>query len=320
MAMASRAQFDEYYQSYSAHMSTLLSLLNNNVIDFRFFQIEDIAAIDENDVREHGAKFLQVIPMHDARFRNEAIRYLNKTSKAIGHSTLYVSRAPGLLLVNHSQAEIIEVIHQLNSAKDKLALSVQYKTEYDDPKKFYAEENKRDKYQRHKFLHDALPGVMSEQLYRHVQFIDEPVSNVWFNWVQRPVNKKMDKVSARTYIYNQIPRPRDQFTASQWKLRLEEVLERFGEYDFFETKRLLRNMPIMTYKYSEQSKRNTKNANTPVILLNQQSEGMPKTTDLQNWDRDGRQRKPRPIIGLTKQLLIPSLNFYGVIDSRDNSG
>lgn len=316
--MASRAQFDEFYTTYQSLMRQLLKQLELTVEDFKLFHIEDIKAIDEENVREHGVDFLEVTSMHDDVHRSAAISALSKTSKAIGESTLYVSRSPGLLLVNDQQDDIRQLLDDINAIKDTLANAVRYIDMPTGDTKIDANLPKRDKHQRHKFLHDALPGVMSEQLYRHIYYIDEPVSHVWFNWVQRPVNRKMDHASARQYLNEQRVRPRDEFTPTQWDLRMDEAVVALDAFDFFETKRLLRNMPIMTYQYTDDTRRNTKNANMPVILFGQGTHGLPKTSELKHWNKNARQAVSRNVLGLHKELLVPSLNFYGVRDTRNS--
>lgn len=322
--MATLNEFELLVKRYQSLIRELTSVLKSVSKQSIGFEIEEILAVEEEIAQEQGVDKLlvtsldtDVVSIHSNVCNSLSTIY--KTDPA--YSTRFVSRFPGLILVENEHDTIRKLVAEINSLKHEMGLAVRYVDETPIGDKAHDKNLRtRDKYQRHQFVHKVLPGVMTEQLYRNIHIIEEEVTNCWFNWTQRQVPKNYFQDDVHAFLNFLKERPQENFTFEQWDMKIEGIRERLSEFHYLQKKRVLRHMPICTYQYKdEQGKlvRNTKNATTPFLLLNQKSKALPTYSDLKNWDsseRNKKQRVERSNPNYSKTLLLNEPKLYGVID------
>lgn len=315
--MSNKQKFQELMDRYNnviGELSHLLAKVSSHCIGY---DIEDIHKNDEQSAKEFGVQFLKVDHL-GPKHKSQIISSLNFVRKERSYSTQFVSRYPGIIVVEQQSSTIKQLVEHINELKVQLADTVRYfNLVVQDTNKSTARQA-RDKHQKHKFIHDLEPGIMTEQLYRNIQIIEEPVTHCWFNWTQRPVSVNLKGQKAVKWLDSLRDKPRSGFTKDQWQMRLDEITLQLKNYDFIQHYRLLRHIPICTYQTVQNNtlKRHTKNANTPFILLGQDRGQLPKFSHLKNWDVNARKRRMRAVPGLEKTTLLDEPHILGVVDNR----
>lgn len=302
---------------YNNEIRHLLGLLERVATHCHGYKIEDVLVENEQSAKDFGVQFLNVEPICN---KTQIINSLSYVRKDIGFSTQFVARYPGLIVVERQQKHVFDLVKNINELKQELADTVRFFDPLTNNNHNVVNRRPRDKHQKHKFIHELEPGIMTEQLYRNIQVIEEPVTNAWFNWTQRPVSINLKGKNAIDWLNTLRDYPRSGFTKEQWQIRIDEIAMSIEKYDFIQHYRLLRHIPICTYqtKNADSPVRNTKNANTPFILLNQEENLLPKTSALKNWDVSTRKRKMRQTPDLIKTTLLSEPHIFGVNDNRSN--
>jgi hypothetical protein len=253
----------------------LLDLITESEPKFVGFKIQKILKMDEAQTIANGIKSLGVISLDETQHQGEVLGFWSKYYKEDGISTLFVERMPGLVAVSNRKQDIRKVINQLNSLKIQIATIVR---------------NDRNHMQRHEFIHDVFPRIMTDQLYRKIHIIENHVQRAWFNWTSRPIPKLLNKEEAISFLKKYDSNPLGLTTGKEWSAmisaQLEDILN--DVYSHIYLKKDFRLLPALTYKEDvgdEIYKRKTKNGCSPIILLGQSSDSLPHFTHLRNYEK-----------------------------------
>ena len=214
---------------------------------------------------------IQSLQVTDAT-HTSLLNYHQQYYRDISLSTRFVDRKPGLVVVDRQKDKIRALVITINFLKDEIMAIV----------------NKdRNRLQRHDFIHRLFPRIMTVQLRRHIHIIEDNVTNAWFNWTSRPIPETLTIEESILFLELEKDKPRGLITPEEWKAIIDTSIAniRTSSYKSIQRLKRLKLLPIMSYQYKEDGvdKRKTKNANTPVLLLGQQDERLPKTSTLQNY-------------------------------------
>lgn len=280
-----------------AEHQSLIDLLVVNSSAVIGFNIEQILAKDEADTIKNGIDTLDV----QLATRISTLQFHRKYYRDHSLSTLFVERKPGLIVLNTQQTAVRTHVVSINKLKDTIMEMVN---------------TNRDKHQRHEFMHRAFPRIMTDQFRRHIHIIDKPVSNAWFNWTSRPVPETFTIKEAIKYLENEKDNVKGLIDPKEWEAMLNININdlRGGQFKSVQRLKALKLLPIMTYKYKTElgeEKRNTKNANTPILLFNQDDHQLPKLSPLPCYAKptDDQIKKSR---AKKKTILNPYLKLVGV--------
>lgn len=302
------------YSKYKSLSKSLTNVLSEQDSDFRAFAIPDVT-IDEAKKRLKNGdapNFIKVVTLSNWTDRVRVMNSITRAEVNTGQSTSYVSRTPGIVVVRREHDYVRTLIKELNSTKKEIALIVQRP----DPKGKHT----RTTEQKHEFIHDAIPGVMTEQLYRCIHVEEKPVSNVWFNWTSRPTPKTIEKENYETFFSLMKENKRGGITKTQeeWNLEVEALYSEaltngFDKIQVYKTANVL---PTQIVKYQEEgAKRKTKTAATPIILMGQENSKLPVFSELGNYVKKPRSAdKPMRINSKYKAVLSEELKLVGVYD------
>lgn len=355
--MATKHTFETEYKRYQVLMRTFLDLLSRSSTQSVGYTIEEIEEADEVAAQENGVEYLNVTELDTSEpaIHKQLIKRLGQLKKdKPTYSTRFVSRFPGLIVVERHHETLLKMVKEINECKQLMANQVRF---VEDAPTGIAEVDaqlnivERDKYQRHQFIHSVAPGIMTEQLYRNIHVVESHVTNCWFNWTQRNVPKnyfnrtetiKLAQVDeergrkkriitddVRTYLTYLEQRPQDGFTETTWSEKIDAIRSRFSEFHYLQRQRVLRNMPICTYQYRDRDfeqandgkkPRNTKNVTTPILLFGQPDYQLPTVSKLPDWDlseRASKKRAERSNANYKKERLLENPALFGVFDKKN---
>ena len=156
---------------------------------------------------------------------------------------------------------------------------------------------------------------MTEQVYRHVHYFEHEVTNVWFNWASRPVPKTFTIDEAITMLTDQLDRPKYLMSQEEWTRMITKTINNVnsGMFDYIQQIKEYRVLPTVELQYIESvdvKKRKKCNATTPIILLGQSNNQVPKYSALNAYvsKRKNKVMKLSP----NKTLLNSYLKLVGV--------
>ena len=245
-------------------LTNLMATITEQIIGFN---IEQITKLDEANVIKTGIQSLQVTEATHASLLN----YHKQYYRDITLSTRFVDRKPGLVVIDSQKDKIRVLVNTINYLKDEIINVVN---------------NDRDQLERHDFIHRLFPRIMTVQLRRHIHIIEDNVTNAWFNWTRRPIPETLSVEESILFLEQEKDKPRSLISANEWKAMIEASIDNIRTNNYKSVQRLkrLKLLPIMSYQYKEDGeyKRKTKNANTPILLLGQQNNELPKISSLKN--------------------------------------
>jgi DNA replication terminus site-binding protein len=283
--------------------SVLLQLISDTEPKFVAFNIQTISKKDEASVITDGIQSLEVKSLEKRYHLSQILGFWSKYYKEDGVSTQFVERMPGLVVVSSKKQEIRYLTEQINSLKIKISKVVR---------------NGRDHIQRHKFIHDAFPRIMTDQLYRKIHVIDNNVQRVWFNWTSRPIPRLLSNEQAVILLKKHEYNPSGLMTSEEWRLMIKAQIEdiRCELYSRIYVKKDFRLLPVLTYKEEEGKgifKRKTKNGCTPMLLLAQDSNSLPLFTHLESYHKPT-MSEHIPLVKLTDKVYINAyLKLIGIV-------
>lgn len=278
----------------------LIEMISKQKPYFVGYEIERISKDQEKYCIVDGVQHLSVKPLLQWTELQGVLNSWQDFYAPLMASTKFVHRLPGFVTVNQDKETIIALVNSINELKDNLANTVRHN---------------RNKHQRHDFIHTAFSGIMTEQLYRKIQIKTDHVNNIWFNWVSRPVPQTYTIDDAVAYIENKKSVPPIEFSATEWRARLDITINKVisGRYTKIQKLKQFRLLPTIEFNLIKdgQKKRNKHNATTPFILLGQVSNLMPTFTALPDFNRLNKDEKS-PFINSNKELLDTFLQLVGV--------
>ena len=192
------------------------------------------------------------------------------------------------------------LVNEINLTKDDLASIVR---------------EDRDDYQRHQFIHDAYSGIMTEQVYRHIHYFDKEVTNVWFNWASRPVPKTYSNSDAIKMLNDQLSRPKYLMSPKEWENMINKTINDVasGKFDYIQQMKEFRVLPTVELQFFEMldvKKRRKSNATTPIILLGQEKNVLPKFSALKPYVNKNKDKTMT--LSSNKTMLNNYLRLVGV--------
>ncbi len=282
--------------------------LNNTLIDicvkqnpaFIGFKIEQVSKDDEESYIHKGITSLKVDTLDKSHSLHVVLAAWGSYYKADGFSTKYVERLPGLVVINEQQDHVLELVTEINHKKNIVANIVQ---------------TGRDQYQRHQFIHDAFEFIMTEQVYRKITIFEDNITNAWFNWTSRPVPKTLSIEEAKSILEKQKNKPKNMLSPTEWTKIVNQCINNISSSQFQSIQqlrefRVLPTVELQSVDIYGQKKRTKRNATTPIILLNQSNNSLPKFSLLNDYIAT--EQKQRNRFSNNKVLLSNYFNLVGV--------
>jgi len=280
----------------------LIDIISSSQPSFVGFNIQRITKADEKKCMLSGIDELSVSPLKEWNQLHTVLKSWSSFYSNISMSTQYVDRLPGIVVINDSSEEILGLIRKINKLKDDIANIVR---------------KNRNPYQRHEFIHHVFPGIMTEQVYRHIHLISVPVTNAWFNWTSRPVPKSMTIEQCITFLKAQSDKPKYLYIEEEWKAMINSTIEsiRVSNFSSIQRYKAFKVFPTIELQYIDEDgikKRIKKNATTPFILCMQPTTALPKYTNLNNYSATEHSRSKTPKLSKNKVMINKVLGLVGV--------
>ena len=264
------------------------------------YAVERISKEKEKDCIVDGVRHLSVTALNQWTQLQGVLSSWKDYYAPMTGSTVFVHRLPGFVVVNDEKDEVLALVHSINEIKDKIAETVR---------------TNRDNHQRHEFIHTVFSGVMTEQLYRKIQVKESHVTNVWFNWVSRPVPKTFSLKEAEDFIEKKKSTPPIDFSPDDWVHQLNKTIEnvKSGRFQTIQKLKQFRHLPTIEFNLLKDGGkvRNKHNATTPFILLGQDKGAAPTFTTLEDYN--GENSTKRVVVKSTnKEMIDEFLGLAGV--------
>ena len=253
---------------------TLLRDKTNILIDdiaatnpaFVAFEIQQITKEDESKYIHQGIDFLEVNTISQWHEIYKVLNSYIDFYRDIKLSTQFVKRLPGIVVVTEKQDYFKDLVDSINKTKDEFAAIIR---------------NGRNNKQRHEFIHSLFKGIMTEQVYRKIYYIDEPVTNVWFNWNSRPVPRTMSLSEAVAYLNtkkNDVPIWCDK---TEWNAIIEAGINNVNSGQYTAVQKLKEFKAFPTVEFKKQPvdlpvQKVRRNATIPILLFAQDENTLPK--------------------------------------------
>ena len=210
---------------------------------------------------------------------------------------------PGVIQTSIANDDIIEQIQHINQTKDQIKHLVQ---------------TGRNHYQRHEFIHQALPRVMTEQLYRHIHYSTKQMKSIWFGWrVKRQTNQSLTQLQAIDLLKENSLKPKGYIPQQQWQAMIDVAIDQIQTQSFkrIQRQRQYKTHPTMAYSYYDQSdqlKRGKISIATPIILLAQTYKHWPVRTPLEDFNAGVHQNIQDDTVVNSVELFKP-LKLIGIL-------
>lgn len=280
------------------HLTELLD--TNQALEAVAYETAHVDAADQNTVLANGKQSIEVNKLDQWHHRWTVLHYFKRFYAADEASTRYVSRMPGIIVTGVSSDVIMPLIQQINDLKDQIADEVR---------------QGRSPYLRHKFIHEAFPQVMTEQLYRHIKVESSPVKSVWFKWVHRHVPITLAPKSAINWLIEQRGKLRGNYLPAEWEASIDAIISDIeqGHYKRLQRRRTYKSFPVCDYSYYDalgKCKTKSFNATVPLILVNQPDDAFPRHSPLKTFIAS-EQPAPEDNQPANATMLFRPLNLVG---------
>jgi hypothetical protein len=258
-------------------LDALADLLNTDEsLTFVGYETSQVQKVDEDQVLANGQKVIEVATLDQWQHRSTVLGYYKRFYLTDGCSSRFVSRMPGLIVSSLPADVVINLIDQINTKKDEIKAVVQHQ---------------RNHQQRHTFIHQVFPQVMTEQLYRRISYSQRQVKSVWFSWCKsRQVNYTYTPEAAIKYLAEQVKKPKGLFTPQEWQANIEATIVKIQQdnYRSIQRERVYRTFPVVDHSYYANGKLKTNrfNAIMPWILLDQAKPDLPSGSGLNSFVHD----------------------------------
>jgi hypothetical protein len=306
--MIDKSDVDDIKTELDRQHCVLRTLIHQNMKHYLGFSISGVQIKEEQDVLANGFTHIPVCVLRATADIPSFLSAWTRYGAGENMSTRFVYRMPGIVVVPYNEM-IIETVADINRLKSSIAAFVRMN---------------RTPEQRHEFIHERFPGIMTEQLYRKINLEHGHIKNAWFNWTRRPVPRAYTKDQAIAFVTNQQERPRNMEVPSIWKARMEALAQdmRYSRVKRYQRYKLYKALPTVTLNKRQSDGtfvRLPKNATTPIILMGQDDLHLPTYSEL--GDYHAPVDSPTFSMGKNKILLDSSLKLVAVKEttSHDNS-
>ena len=278
----------------------LVNLCGQQRPAFVGFDIEKITVENEQSILSDGINSLAVKKLMSANDRAQLFNSWGHYFKVTGLSTKFVDRTPGIVVITEDVSQIKSLITNINTCKDNVASIVRAN---------------RDQYERHQFIHENFPTIMTEQVYRHIHYFEHEVTNAWFNWASRPVPKMYSTEAALELLDQQFKRPKYNLSANEWQALITNTMNevKSGKFDYIQQIKEYRVLPTIELQYIDNEhakKRSKSNATTPFFLFGQPNNYLPKYSTLSPYINKRKNKKTK--LSANKTMINPYLKLVGV--------
>lgn len=280
----------------------LIEVVSEQKPNFVGFDIEPVLKRNEVEYMDGQIKRLSVTTRVDW---HELVGTLNSWKtfyKQDNESTLFTSRFPGFVVVSDKKEQVRSLVTQINNHKADIAQAIRHN---------------RNERQRHEYIHQLFPGIITDLLYRQIHVIEDNVTNSWFNWTSRNVPYTMKPSEAKAWLQRIVDKPRLNHEPEQWKARINALIADVDSriYPKFQRYKSYKCLPTIETKQTDhrgQSKRVKRNATTPIILLGQNGDTLPVYSSLGNYDASNHKHNGINGIAKNKDILDNELKLIGV--------
>jgi DNA replication terminus site-binding protein len=169
-------------------------------------------------------------------------------------STRFTKRLPGVIHVTYEQERVRTLVNDINNLKDSIKQCV---VKVPDKKRF-------------DFVHSAIPGLMTLQVYRHILYKD--ISNtqlrtVSLTWARRPTTDKLTKEEAIALVSSAVER--SDTTLCNSLLIEDDLLKavKSAKTNTFKHRRYSRPLPIAQLQYNDKEHPEQSNCYLPLLLI-----------------------------------------------------
>lgn len=257
-------------------------------------QLPDILKIDET-------KNFTDIPILSSIQSTEALEMSGHhfcnfmANEDISISTRFTKRLPGIIHVTYEQDRVVSLISDINNLKDIIKKEV-----IKIPKK-----------NRFDFVHNAIPGLMTLQVYRHILYRNinnTELRTVSLTWARRPTTEKLTKDEVLSLVSSTADRSTTSLSSS---LFIDDNLLKTinsAKTNTFKRRRYSRPLPIAQMQFNNKDYAEQANCYLPLLLI-----GNPltqyKLKPLKNFifkPLNNRKKVSREI------LLSESLNLFAI--------
>lgn len=277
-------------------------LADDSKLNFVGYEMAPVLAVDEEQVLSHGQQYIAVTQLNQWQHLHRVLNYYQRFLVADKCSTRFVSRMPGIIVSSLPATIVIGLVEQINDKKDQLKAVIQ---------------KNRNHQQRHQFIHQLFPQVMTEQLYRHIRYSQLPINRVWFRWeTSRQVNKTYSNQDAIAWLELQRSKPKGLFAAAEWLAAIDNAIGQIeqGHYKYVQRERQYRVFPHCEYSYYLDDERKTGkfNPTSPWLLLAQPHNALPGGTPLKSFQRLTPIKKTQ--LKAKSQSIFKPLKLIGIFD------
>lgn len=307
-----KAKLEQLMAELNSQIDKLIAYLHSDAkLALVGFETHPVSHNEQNKALSKGQSFIEVSRFDDSNLsdKSHVLNYFKRFYAAHQASTRFVSRMPGIINCHLPAQKVIGLVKHINDIKDAIKTLVQ---------------TGRDHNQRHQFIHDAIPTVMTEQLYRHIHCTQMPIKSLWFGWrLKRQTNNTLTHDQAVELLHNHMDKPKGDIDPKQWQAMINTAVNdiRSAPKVKLQQQREYKTHPTCAYSYySAYSENSAYSANEaekvlkrgkisiamPWILLDQPSEQLPVRTPLNNFDsKDAKaNNKAKPHISIFQPLKL----------------
>lgn len=286
-----KQQLDLLMAELNSKIDKLIDYLaSDNKLALVGYETQPVSNQEQNKALAQGQAFIEVTTYGcdtdtgtdtgtgtgtDSSDKSHILNYFKRFYAAHQASTRFVSRMPGIINCHLPAQKVIGLVKQINDIKDNIKILVQ---------------TDRNHHQRHQFIHDAIPTVMTEQLYRHIHCTQMPIKSLWFGWrLKRQTNKSLTHPQAIELLHNHIDKPKGDIDPKQWQAMINAAINSIHNSPTVKIQQLreYKTHPTCAYSYydsQEQLKRGKISIAMPWILLDQPNVQLPVRTPLKSFD------------------------------------
>lgn len=301
--MANYSDFDvtEKLKEIESDIDLLMTLCASKETKFIGFNIAGVTKEQEKNALQEQIDSIAVTPLSEWFHIHHVILGWKAFYKRFDLSTRFVDRYPGLVVPAENHKEIALQVKKINANKKEFAEMIRCE---------------RTQQESHEYIHSLFPQIMTDQIYRKIRVVDQTVTKAWFNWTTRNVPETFTKEEAKTYLEGLKRRPRFMFDKEDWISLVDKLITDVdsGIYDKFQKFKNYKQIPTVELQMVDEHgiiKRQKITATTPIILLKQPGNALPKGTPLTDYiakDHKGGMSQLPP----NKVILDRQLKFIGI--------
>ncbi|MGO1247599.1 MAG: DNA replication terminus site-binding protein [Oceanisphaera sp.] len=284
--------FNELTSAMTALAQYISQLADKGQVQAACFSLPPVASGDEHQAVSH-------IPVHTL-YGNEAITGALDGFKQWfmqpNCSTKASFRLPGyLILPSQAQPQLHELIEHINHLKNQFKAQVQAAGNRD---------------QKFALVHDALPGLITLQVYRHLVLLPHAVSRLGFTWANKQIIQKVDKDALIKQLSAARLSPPGLTDAQTWQQCVEREMydvKRVPNTAELRLRRPVKTHPMVNVRWREeiQPRQQQVKAHLPLLLCQDEP---PAITALESYPPT--QVRKRRAATTKDEPLIPRLHIY----------